>query len=93
MIKLPRLYLVFVISSFCFIVRAQVLLKNSENLIPLEHLEQFHLEIYGSVDSLLLTAREFAGYYKEEHIPSRLSTSGKIRIFLSVILLSWTRQK
>ncbi|MCB0667395.1 MAG: serine hydrolase [Saprospiraceae bacterium] len=81
MIKLPRFYLVVVISSFCFIVRAQVLLKNSENLIPLEHLEQFHLEIYGSVDSLLLTAREFAGYYKEEHIPSRLSTSGKIRIF------------
>lgn len=60
----------------------QVLLKNDGDLLPLAHLDQFHLEIYGRVDSLLFTARKYADYYKEEHVPDRLSTSMVVRLFI-----------
>ncbi|MBK8500892.1 MAG: serine hydrolase [Saprospiraceae bacterium] len=62
----------------------QVLLENRQQLIPLKQLATFDLEIYGQVDSLLITARKFADYYKEQHQPRRQHVDSMVRLFLIV---------
>ena len=82
MLKLeaPILFLFILFSSIS--VESQILLKNEANLLPLAQLDKFHLEISEQANSVLFTVREYANYYKEEHVPTRLSTQEKVQLFL-----------
>lgn len=82
MLKLETLILLLFILFSALSVDGQILLKNEANLLPLGQLDKFHLEIYGQADSVLFTVRQYTDYYKEEHVPTRLSTREKVQLFL-----------